>query len=128
MIEQRLLAQPYLAGPAFAAADIMMGFVLTTMRAFTGRSLAGFPGIRAYLARIGERPAYPRAMAKGDPGFTPPLSREGMNQPAVTARTARRRPLRVANARRSASYGCALRLDCAPPDGPLGHAGFIHTF
>ncbi|MBU1361557.1 MAG: hypothetical protein KKC79_17415 [Gammaproteobacteria bacterium] len=30
--------------------------------------------IRAYLKRIGERPAYRRAMAKGDPDLTPMLS------------------------------------------------------
>jgi glutathione S-transferase len=52
----------------------MMVFGLTTMRAFTGRSLDGYPAIRAYLARIGERPAYRRAMAKGDPDLPPMLS------------------------------------------------------
>ncbi|MDM0122829.1 hypothetical protein [Variovorax arabinosiphilus] len=29
--------------------------------------------VRAYLQRIGERPAYRRAMAKGDPDLTPTL-------------------------------------------------------
>ncbi len=31
------------------------------------------PNIRAYLARIGARPAFKRAMAKADPGFKVPL-------------------------------------------------------
>ena len=36
-------------------------------------------------------------------------------------------PLCVANARRSPSYGCALRLDWARLGDPLGHAGFPLT-
>ena len=61
-------------GETFTAADIIMVFPLTTMRAFAPRDLAPYPNIRAYLARIGERPAYRRAMAKGDPAMTPLLS------------------------------------------------------
>jgi glutathione S-transferase len=48
-------------------------FGLTTMRAFMPRDLAAFPNIRSYLKRIGERPAYRRAMAKGDPDLAPML-------------------------------------------------------
>lgn len=73
-MEQRLGQVPYLAGPEFTAADIMMGFVITTMRAFVPRDLAKLPHIKAYLKRIGERPAYQRAMAKGDPGMPLVLS------------------------------------------------------
>jgi glutathione S-transferase len=51
----------------------MMGFPLTTMRAFEARDLSPFPNIRRYLQRIGERPAYRRAMEKGDPGMKPLL-------------------------------------------------------
>ena len=51
----------------------MMVFPLTTMRAFTGRSLDASPNLRTYLQRIGERPAYRRAMNKGDPGMAPKL-------------------------------------------------------
>ena len=47
----------------------MMVFPLTTMRLFTPRDLTPYPNIRAYLQRIGERPAYRRAMEKGDPGM-----------------------------------------------------------
>jgi glutathione S-transferase len=35
--------------------------------------LSPYPAIRAYLQRIGERPAYRRAMAKGDPQRAPML-------------------------------------------------------
>lgn len=50
-----------------------MVFGLTTMRAFAPRDLTPYPNIRAYLKRIGERPAYQRAMQKGDPAMTPML-------------------------------------------------------
>jgi glutathione S-transferase len=74
LVEERLGETPYLAGDEFTAADIIMLFPLTTLRAFAPRDLAAYPNIRAYLARIGERPAYRRAMAKGDPKMTPMLS------------------------------------------------------
>ena len=67
LLEQRLGAVPWLAGPAFTAADIMSVFSLTTMRLFQPLDLAPCANIRAYLQRVGERPAYRRAMAKGDP-------------------------------------------------------------
>jgi glutathione S-transferase len=73
-IEARLGQVPYFAGPDFTAADIIMVFVLTTMRAFVPRDLSGCLNILAYLQRIGARPAYQRAMAKGDPGFAPMLT------------------------------------------------------
>ena len=67
MTEERLGKVPYFAGPEFTAADIMMVFSLTTMRATTGRGLGASPHSRAYLKRIGDRPAYQRAMQKADP-------------------------------------------------------------
>jgi glutathione S-transferase len=74
LVEARLGEVPYFAGDEFTAADIIMVFILTTMRAFVPRDLAGNPNIRVYLQRIGERPAYKRAMAKGDPAMTPMLA------------------------------------------------------
>ena len=74
LIEQRLGAVAYFAGGEFTAADIMMLFPLSTMRAFLKRDLALLPHVAAYLKRIGERPAYQRAMAKGDPGMAPMLT------------------------------------------------------
>ena len=74
LVEARLGEAPYFAGEAFTAADIIMLFPLTTMRAFTPIQLEAYPNIRAYLQRIGERPAYQRAMAKGDPKMAPMLS------------------------------------------------------
>ena len=74
MTEHRLGKAQYFAGAEFSAADIMMLFPLTTMRAFAPRDLGPYPNIRAYLQRIAARPAYRRAMQKADPGFTPPLT------------------------------------------------------
>ena len=69
LVDARTREADYLAGGAFTSADIMMGFSLTTMRYFQPYELKGRPNILAYLARIGARPAYQRAMAKGDPGM-----------------------------------------------------------
>ena len=74
LIEGRLAEVAHLAGPAFTAADVMTVFSLTTMRLFMPLDLAPYPAILGYLQRIGTRDAYRRAMAKGDPGFTPMLS------------------------------------------------------
>ena len=73
MVEDRLGKAPYFAGDDFTAADIIMLFPLTTMRMFVPRDISGMPNLRAYLKRIGERPAYQRAMKKGDPDMAPKL-------------------------------------------------------
>lgn len=52
----------------------MMGYALTTGRTMRQTSIDGMPNLQAYLARIGERPAYQRAMAKAEPGVTPNLT------------------------------------------------------
>lgn len=70
LVEARTREAEYLAGRDFTTADIMMGFSLTTMRYFQPYDLKRCPNIIAYLARIGARPAYRRAMEKGDPGMT----------------------------------------------------------
>jgi glutathione S-transferase len=74
LIEKRLGEVPYFAGDELTAADIMMVFTLTTMRAFSPRDHSRRPNILAYLQRIAARPAYQRAMAKGDPGMEPMLT------------------------------------------------------
>jgi glutathione S-transferase len=74
LIEARVAHNAYLAGSEFTAADIMSVFSLTTMRLFHPVDLAPYPNILGYLHRIGSRPAYQRAMAKGDPDLTPILT------------------------------------------------------
>jgi glutathione S-transferase len=74
LIERRLGEADYFAGREFTAADIIMVFSLTTMRAFMPLDLAPYPNILRYLQRIGTREAYRRAMQKGDPGMSPLLT------------------------------------------------------
>ncbi len=74
MIEQRLGEKPFFGGANLTTADIMMVYCLTTSRAFRNLTIDGFPNLKAYLQRIGARPAYQRAMAKAEPGMTPMLA------------------------------------------------------
>ncbi len=74
MVEKRLGEAPFFGGANLTTADIMMVYCLTTTRAFRGTSIDDRPNLKAYLARIGERPAYQRAMAKAEPGMTPMLA------------------------------------------------------
>jgi glutathione S-transferase len=74
MIEDRLGQAPFFGGAELTTADIMMVYCLTTGRAFRGTSIEPYPNLRAYLQRIGQRPAYQRAMAKCEPGMAPMLS------------------------------------------------------
>jgi glutathione S-transferase len=74
MVEKRLGEAPYFGGQDLTTADIMMGYALTTGRGFRQTAIDDMPNLRAYLARIGERPAYQRAMAKAEPGVAPALS------------------------------------------------------
>jgi glutathione S-transferase len=69
LIDARAREAEYLAGSAFTTADIMIGFSLTTMRYFQPYDLGRCPNVVKYLARIAARPAYQRAMEKGDPGM-----------------------------------------------------------
>ena len=69
LVNARFGEADYLAGREFTAADIMIGFSLTTMRYFMPYDIGRCPNIVRYLARIGQRPAYRRAMEKGDPGM-----------------------------------------------------------
>ncbi|WP_456686529.1 glutathione binding-like protein, partial [Bradyrhizobium sp. P5_C11_2] len=74
LVDARVRDAEYLAGSAFTTADIMMGFSLTTMRYFQPYDLSRCPSVIKYLGRIGARPAYRRAMEKGDPGMALLLS------------------------------------------------------
>lgn len=73
IVEKRLGEAEYFGGSQLTTADIMMGFQLTTSRAMSGMSIDHLPNLKAYLARIGEREAYRRAMAKAEPGMEPKL-------------------------------------------------------
>ncbi|MGJ7580362.1 glutathione S-transferase family protein [Variovorax sp. RHLX14] len=70
LVDARLGESEYLAGSELTAADIMIVFTLTTMRYFMPLDLSPYSNILSYLARIGSRESYQRAMKKGDPGMT----------------------------------------------------------
>ncbi len=72
-IERRLGEADYFGGSQMTTADIMLGFSLTTARAFNDMSIDHMPNLKAYLPRIGARDAYQAAMAKAEPGFPPKL-------------------------------------------------------
>jgi glutathione S-transferase len=72
-IEARLGEADYFGGSSLTTADIMLGFSLTTARAFNDMSIDHMPNLKAWLKRIGAREAYQRAMAKAEPGFPPKL-------------------------------------------------------
>ncbi len=74
MVEARLGQAPFFGGRNLTTADIMMVYTVTTSRAFRGTSIDPYPNLKAYLARIAERPAYQSAMAKAEPGWTPMLT------------------------------------------------------
>ena len=74
MIEERLGQTPFFGGANLTTADIMMVYCVTTSRAFRNTSIDAYPNLKAYLQRIGERPAYKRAMAKAEPGMAPMVS------------------------------------------------------
>lgn len=74
LADERLAMSPHFGGSELTLADIMMGFALTTMRVLVDFPMDAYPNILAYLGRIGERPAYQRAIAKAEPGLPPKLS------------------------------------------------------
>jgi glutathione S-transferase len=73
-LEQTLAKSPYLAGPEFTCADVMVTFNLTSLPLFGGRKIDDLANVQAYVKRISERPAYVKAMKIAGPGATPPTS------------------------------------------------------
>ena len=63
-MERRLAESPWFAGERFTAADIQMSFPIQAAAA-RGGGLDDKPALRAFLQRIGERPAYQRAEVHG---------------------------------------------------------------
>ena len=71
-LEGRLGESPYLAGPEFTCADVMVVFQLTTAVLFGGRRIDDLPNAISYVQRIESRPAHIRAMAIAGPTAVPP--------------------------------------------------------
>lgn len=66
-MNERLLANEWLAGDEFTAADVMTGWCVTTMRKFEPIDLSEYEGILAWVKRFNKREAYRTAMGKSDP-------------------------------------------------------------
>lgn len=67
-VDDRLKDNKWLAGEDFTAADVMTMYSLTTQRWFGPNvGFQEYPNIVRYLKDVSERPAYKRAMEKGDP-------------------------------------------------------------
>lgn len=73
-LDQRLAESPYLAGPEFTLADIMVMFNIAELPLFGGRSCDDLPHVMAYAARIEQRPAYQKAMKIAGPAAVPPVA------------------------------------------------------
>jgi hypothetical protein len=74
LIEQRLGKSPYLAGPEFTCADIMVTFALAALPLFGGRAIDDLPNTNAYVERTSKRPAYVKAMAIAGPAAVAPVA------------------------------------------------------
>jgi glutathione S-transferase len=70
-MNSRLGVSPYLGGPEFTCADVMVMFPLTTLPLFGGRSMQDLPNVLTYVKRIEARPAYIRAMSIAGPKAIP---------------------------------------------------------
>jgi glutathione S-transferase len=70
-LNARLGVSPYLAGPDFTCADVMVMFPLTSLPRFGGRTIDDLPNVVSYVRRVEARPAYIKAMAIAGPNATP---------------------------------------------------------
>ncbi|ORY66193.1 glutathione S-transferase [Pseudomassariella vexata] len=70
-IDDHLAQNKWFAGNAASAADCMIMFTLSTMRGFMPLDLGPHKNILRWMADVAERPAYKRAMEKGDDGMEP---------------------------------------------------------
>ncbi|KAL5040859.1 hypothetical protein BDW71DRAFT_212697 [Aspergillus fruticulosus] len=82
-LDDRLKDNKWLAGDEFTAADVMMGFPLTTMRYFTQLNLQEFPYIVKYIESFAEREPYQRAMQKENPDLDLALGAESPKRALV---------------------------------------------
>ncbi|KAE8352085.1 glutathione S-transferase [Aspergillus coremiiformis] len=75
-LNERLRENVWLAGGLFTVADVMVVFVLTTLRYWFPYSLDKYENVVRYLKRVGEREAYRKAMKKCEPELEPALGVE----------------------------------------------------
>jgi len=73
-LNQRLGEVPYLAGDAFTCADVLLMFDLTFLAGQGLSSVDALANIKAYVARIAQRPAYIKAMQIAGPAAKAPAA------------------------------------------------------
>ena len=62
VLEKALAGKDYLLGREFSGADVMMGYSLMAAQ-YLGAFGDGFPVLRAYMARLAERPGWQKALS-----------------------------------------------------------------
>lgn len=67
IMDDRLKETKWLAGDEFTAADTMSLYPVTTQRYWAKVGLEKYPNILRWIKDCSERPAYKKAMEKGDP-------------------------------------------------------------
>lgn len=75
LVDRRLGESKFLAGPELTAADMMLLYSVTTQRYWGAQmDLTPFKNIQRWISDCSSRPAYQRAMEKGDPEMEPMLN------------------------------------------------------
>ena len=70
-VDAQLGKTRFLAGDELTAADINALFYFTTGRLFFPSDLSAWPNVVRWIGEVGARPAYLKALEKGDPGLEP---------------------------------------------------------
>lgn len=75
LLDDQLAKNTFLIGEELSAADVMSVFSLTTMRGFYPKlDLTPYNNVLRYLADIAKRPAYKKALERGDKGMEPMIT------------------------------------------------------
>lgn len=62
-LEKILALQPYLLGNEFSVADVAVGSILAYIPIMLKLDLSAYPEVMNYMQRLGERPAFIKAMS-----------------------------------------------------------------
>jgi glutathione S-transferase len=62
-LEKILALQPYLLGKEFSLADVAVGSILAYIPVLLKLDLSAYPEVMNYMQRLGERPAFKKAMS-----------------------------------------------------------------
>ena len=72
LMDQRLGEAPFLAGPEFTCADILVVYRVTTGVLFGARAIDDLPNVVSYVKHIEARPAYQKGMQVAGPKAVAP--------------------------------------------------------